>query len=175
MPFVWWNVTDVTCQRFHITDPQLWTISTSLSALQLNQKMWSLTSMSDLMNVTNAWFDQMSSNATATQAPFGANWVQNTDGFDTMDAYNIMYTNSVVQSRQSLYIHTASRTDTCNPSWRRLCCNQASLLQHQRSQPHLSRRQWHCYWQSGTVSRGLERRERDCRQRDALSHQQRPT
>lgn len=50
------------------------------------------------MNVTNAWFDQIYSNATATQAPFGANWVQNTDGFDTMDAANIMYTNSIVQS-----------------------------------------------------------------------------
>ena len=49
------------------------------------------------MNGTNMWFDDMYINATAVNAPFGTNWVQNTDGFDTMDAHNIMLTNMVYQ------------------------------------------------------------------------------
>jgi polygalacturonase len=49
------------------------------------------------MNGTHMWFDDIVNNATAVNAPFGQNWVQNTDGFDTMDAYNIMLTNLYYQ------------------------------------------------------------------------------
>jgi galacturan 1,4-alpha-galacturonidase len=49
------------------------------------------------MNGTNMWFDDMYVNATAVNAPYGTNWVQNTDGFDTMDAHNIGLTNMVYQ------------------------------------------------------------------------------
>jgi galacturan 1,4-alpha-galacturonidase len=49
------------------------------------------------MNGTNMWFDDIYNNATAVNAPFGSNWVQNTDGFDTMDANNIILTNMVYQ------------------------------------------------------------------------------
>jgi galacturan 1,4-alpha-galacturonidase len=55
--------------------------------------LWSL----NIMNGTNMWFDDILCNATAVNAPFGTNWVQNTDGFDTMDAYNIKLTNFVYQ------------------------------------------------------------------------------
>jgi len=43
------------------------------------------------------WFDDILCNATAVNAPFGTNWVQNTDGFDTMDTNNIKLTNFVYQ------------------------------------------------------------------------------
>lgn len=49
------------------------------------------------MNGTTMWFDDIYVNNTALEAPFGKNWVQNTDGFDTMDAYNIRLTNFVYQ------------------------------------------------------------------------------
>jgi galacturan 1,4-alpha-galacturonidase len=49
------------------------------------------------MNGTNMWFDDILCNATAVNAPFGTNWVQNTDGFDTMDANDIKLTNFVYQ------------------------------------------------------------------------------
>ncbi|TAQ84059.1 hypothetical protein B7494_g7614 [Chlorociboria aeruginascens] len=77
MPFVFWNVSDVFVQHFSIKDSPLW---------QLN-----------IMNGTNMWFDDMIMNSTAVNAPFGDNWVQNTDGFDTMDANNITMTNMVYQ------------------------------------------------------------------------------
>jgi len=51
------------------------------------------------MNGTNMWFNDINVNATATAAPYGANWVQNTDGFDTMDSYNIVLTNFVYQGK----------------------------------------------------------------------------
>lgn len=73
MPFVFWNVSDVTVRNFEVKDPPLWAIN--------------------IMNGTDMWFDNIVSNATATQAPYGSNWVQNTDGFDTMDAHNIRLTN----------------------------------------------------------------------------------
>ncbi|KAF1948889.1 putative galacturan 1,4-alpha-galacturonidase C [Byssothecium circinans] len=69
MPFVFWNVSDVSVSNFHIKDPQLWALN--------------------IMNGTNMAFNNIKVNATATQAPYGENWVQNTDGFDTMDAKNI--------------------------------------------------------------------------------------
>jgi galacturan 1,4-alpha-galacturonidase len=49
------------------------------------------------MNGTNLWFDDILCNATAVNAPFGTNWVQNTDGFDTMDVSNVKLTNFVYQ------------------------------------------------------------------------------
>ncbi|KAF9880240.1 extracellular exo-polygalacturonase [Colletotrichum karsti] len=69
MPFVFWNVSDVTVKNFHIRQPQFWAYN--------------------IMNGTNMYFENISSNATATKAPSRYNWVQNTDGFDTMDARNI--------------------------------------------------------------------------------------
>ncbi|GAB7359447.1 hypothetical protein MBLNU230_g6095t1 [Neophaeotheca triangularis] len=77
MPFVFWNVSDVTVRNFFIKDPPLWAYN--------------------MMNATNVWMDNVSSNATSTQAPYGENWVQNTDGWDTMDAYNIKLTNLLFQ------------------------------------------------------------------------------
>ena len=49
------------------------------------------------MNGTNMWFDDINCNATALSAPYGTNWVGNTDGFDTMDANNIVLTNFFYQ------------------------------------------------------------------------------
>lgn len=49
------------------------------------------------MNITNAWFNNIYVNATAVEAPYGALWVQNTDGFDTLDCNNIKLTNFVYQ------------------------------------------------------------------------------
>lgn len=54
------------------------------------------------MNGTNMWFDDIYVNNTAVNAPYGKNWVQNTDGFDTMDAYNIGLTNFVYQGTPAL-------------------------------------------------------------------------
>ncbi|KIN00399.1 glycoside hydrolase family 28 protein [Oidiodendron maius Zn] len=77
MPFVFWNVSDVFVEHFSVKDPPLWSLN--------------------IMNGTHMWFDDILNNATAVNAPFGSNWVQNTDGFDTMDAYNIMLTNMYYQ------------------------------------------------------------------------------
>ncbi|KAL1311755.1 hypothetical protein AAFC00_001843 [Neodothiora populina] len=77
MPFVFWNVSDVTVKKFFVKDPPLWSVN--------------------IMNGTDMWFDELHCNATATRAPYGSNWVQNTDGFDTMDAHNIRLTNFVYQ------------------------------------------------------------------------------
>ncbi|CAJ2502305.1 Uu.00g096990.m01.CDS01 [Anthostomella pinea] len=102
MPFVFWNVSDVTVKNFFVKQPPLWSIN--------------------IMNGTDMAFDNIYCNATATQAPWGSNWVQNTDGFgahsslqslclsvlqqtllnrlsitDTMDARNIRLTNFVYQ------------------------------------------------------------------------------
>lgn len=65
------------CTVVYVKDPPLWSLN--------------------IMNGTNMWFDDILNNATAVNAPFGVNWVQNTDGFDTMDAHNIMLTNMVYQ------------------------------------------------------------------------------
>lgn len=68
MPFVFWNVSDVSISNFHLKDPQLWAFN--------------------FMNATNIALTNIKSNATATKNPYGSNWVQNTDGFDTMDVHN---------------------------------------------------------------------------------------
>ena len=61
MPFVFWNVSDVTVQDFYVKDPQLWSLN--------------------IMNGTNMHLSDIYCNATAVKAPYGVNWVQNTDGF----------------------------------------------------------------------------------------------
>ncbi|RWA12373.1 hypothetical protein EKO27_g2756 [Xylaria grammica] len=73
MPFVLWNVSDVIVRDFSIWQPQLWAFN--------------------IMNGTNILVENLYVNATATKAPSGSNWVQNTDGFDTMDARNVTLRN----------------------------------------------------------------------------------
>lgn len=55
--------------------------------------LWAL----NIMNGTNMSFTNITSNSTALLAPYGTNWVQNTDGFNTMDAHNISLTNFYYQ------------------------------------------------------------------------------
>ncbi|KAI1427103.1 putative galacturan 1,4-alpha-galacturonidase C [Xylaria sp. FL1777] len=73
MPFVLWNVSDVIVRDFSIWQPQLWAFN--------------------IMNGTNILVENLYVNATATKAPSGSNWVQNTDGFDTMDVRNVTLRN----------------------------------------------------------------------------------
>ncbi|KAF1990897.1 glycoside hydrolase family 28 protein [Aulographum hederae CBS 113979] len=73
MPFVLWNVTDVSVKKFNIRQPQFWAIN--------------------IMNGTNVTLSNIYVNATSKDAEEGVNWVQNTDGFDTLDAYNITLRN----------------------------------------------------------------------------------
>ncbi|KAI1124638.1 putative extracellular exo-polygalacturonase [Nemania abortiva] len=73
MPFVLWNVSDVVVRDFSIWQPQLWAFN--------------------IMNGTNILVENLYVNATATKAPTGSNWVQNTDGFDTMDVRNVTLKN----------------------------------------------------------------------------------
>lgn len=61
MPFVFWNVSEVNVDNFYIRDPPLWSLN--------------------IMNGTNMRFNNIYANATAVDAPYGDNWVQNTDGF----------------------------------------------------------------------------------------------
>lgn len=99
MPFVFWNVSDVFVDGFFVKDPPLWSLN--------------------IMNGTNMRFNNIHNNATAVNAPYGVNWVQNTDGFgissqispfqrkrvsganwfmaDTMDVDNVKLTNLVYQ------------------------------------------------------------------------------
>ncbi|KAF3920914.1 Exopolygalacturonase [Orbilia brochopaga] len=69
MPFVFWNVSQVTVNNFFVRQSPLWAIN--------------------IMNGTDMYFTNITSNSTAHSAPYGSNWVQNTDGFNTMDARNI--------------------------------------------------------------------------------------
>ena len=57
--------------------------------------LWSI----NVMNGSNLWFDDIYVNNTATSAPLGKNWVQNTDGFDTMDVRNLALTNFIYQGK----------------------------------------------------------------------------
>jgi galacturan 1,4-alpha-galacturonidase len=77
MPFVFWNTSEVLVEHFFVKDSPLWALN--------------------IMNGTNMWFDDINCNSTALNAPWGTNWVQNTDGFDTMDANNIKLTNMFYQ------------------------------------------------------------------------------
>ncbi|OJJ36625.1 hypothetical protein ASPWEDRAFT_50075 [Aspergillus wentii DTO 134E9] len=77
MPFVFWNVSEVNVENFFVKDPPLWALN--------------------IMNGTNMRFNNIYCNATAVDAPYSENWVQNTDGFDTMDVDNVKLTNLVYQ------------------------------------------------------------------------------
>ncbi|KAG8627674.1 hypothetical protein KVT40_003547 [Elsinoe batatas] len=77
MPFVLWNVSDVVVNKFFVKQPPFWAFN--------------------IMNGTDMVIDELYTNATATKAPYGVNWVPNTDGFDTMDARNITLRNFVYQ------------------------------------------------------------------------------
>jgi galacturan 1,4-alpha-galacturonidase len=61
MPFVPWNITKSSVKNFFVKQPPLWAVN--------------------VMNGTDLVFDNIYVNATASQAPWGKNWVQNTDGF----------------------------------------------------------------------------------------------
>lgn len=56
-----WNVSNVIVEDFSIWQPQLWSFN--------------------IMNGTNISVKNLAVNASATKAPSGDNWVQNTDGF----------------------------------------------------------------------------------------------
>jgi galacturan 1,4-alpha-galacturonidase len=71
MPFVLWNVSDVTVKKFFIIDPPLWSFN--------------------IMNGTDVWVDELYCNATATKANASQNWVQNTDGFGKITESSIQY------------------------------------------------------------------------------------
>ncbi|KAK0612764.1 putative galacturan 1 [Lasiodiplodia hormozganensis] len=77
MPFVLWNVSDVSVEDFYINQSPLWALN--------------------IMNGTDLIFRNLVCNATSSEAPSGYNWVQNTDGFDTMDVRNVTLTNFVYQ------------------------------------------------------------------------------
>lgn len=77
MPFVIWNVSSVSVRGFNIWQPALWALN--------------------IMNGTDLVFEDIYVNATATKAPWGKNWVQNTDGFDTMDVNNVSLRNLTYQ------------------------------------------------------------------------------
>ncbi|KAK4610468.1 Putative galacturan 1,4-alpha-galacturonidase C [Fulvia fulva] len=77
IPFQLWNVSDVSVKNFHIIQPQLWAIN--------------------IMNATNLHFSNIHVNATSPETPLGYNWVQNTDGFNTMDTRNVLLTNFTYQ------------------------------------------------------------------------------
>lgn len=99
MPFVFWNVSDVVVEDFFVKDPPLWSLN--------------------IMNGTNMRFNNIYNNATAVNAPYGQNWVQNTDGFGKIALVYLTYDNM-----QRLI--TCSRHDGC--------------LQHRAHQPRLPRR-----------------------------------
>lgn len=77
MPFVFWNATQVIVKNMYIVDSPIWSIN--------------------LINVTNAWFDNMYVNATSPSQPAGKNYLVNVDGFDTQDSSNIVLSNFVYQ------------------------------------------------------------------------------
>lgn len=77
IPFQLWNVSDVHVRNFHVVQPPLWSIN--------------------MMNATDVVFDNIYCNATSPEAPHGYNWVQNTDGFNTMDTRNVYLTNFTYQ------------------------------------------------------------------------------
>lgn len=98
---VLWNVSDVKIEhckplpsgtvRLYVT--YLLNRGDHLQVSIVQPPLWSL----NIMNGTDIWVDDLYVNATALDAPYGKNWVQNTDGFDTMDARNVMLTNYVYQ------------------------------------------------------------------------------
>ncbi|KAF2395681.1 putative extracellular exo-polygalacturonase [Trichodelitschia bisporula] len=99
MPFVFWNVSSVVVRNFFVKQPPLWAVN--------------------IMNGTDMVFDNIYVNATATRAPWGKNWVQNTDGFDTMDAKNIRLHNFVYQGGDDCI---AIKPRSCNIEVRNVTC-----------------------------------------------------
>jgi polygalacturonase len=61
MPFVFWDVSEVNVENFYVKDPPLWSLN--------------------IINGTDMRFNNIYCNATSVDAPYGSNWVQNTDGF----------------------------------------------------------------------------------------------
>jgi galacturan 1,4-alpha-galacturonidase len=61
MPFVLWNITKSSVKQFYVKNPPLWGVN--------------------VMGGTDLVFEDLYVNATASKAPTGKNWVQNTDGF----------------------------------------------------------------------------------------------
>lgn len=77
MAFVFWNASNVEVDNFKNIDPPFWS--------------------TNIMNGTNLRFTNLLNNASAPGAPYGANWVQNTDGFDTMNVNNVYIENFTYQ------------------------------------------------------------------------------
>lgn len=126
--------------------------------------LWSI----NIMNGTNMWFDDIYVNNTATSAPYGKNWVQNTDGFDTMDAYNIGLTNFVYQGGDdAIAIKPRSYNIYCQNVSTRIaffvCVQTDKILV-----VDYPRRKRHCDRQSGSVQGGLIRRKRHRQRREGL-------
>jgi hypothetical protein len=92
MPFVFWNTTDVFVEHFeNLHNCMKWKSSLNALVYVVDPPLWSL----NIMNGTNMWFDDIYNNATAVNAPYGTNWVQNTDGFDTSNDIPKMLTHSL--------------------------------------------------------------------------------
>ncbi|VUC30103.1 unnamed protein product [Clonostachys rosea] len=73
MPFVLWNITNSKIHNFKVQQSQFWSLN--------------------IMNGTNLAFENITCASFSNNAPAGKNWVQNTDGFNTMDARNISLNN----------------------------------------------------------------------------------
>lgn len=79
MPFVLWNVSDVTVSKFFVKDPPLWSFN--------------------IMNGTNIDIDELYCNATAVNAPYGSNWVQNTVCHGLVESSQIAFHANMVLGR----------------------------------------------------------------------------
>lgn len=77
MAFVFWNASNVEVDDFKNIDPPFWS--------------------TNIMNGSNLRFTNLLNNATAPGTPYGENWVQNTDGFDTMNVDNVHLENFTYQ------------------------------------------------------------------------------
>ncbi|RYP50866.1 hypothetical protein DL768_003701 [Monosporascus sp. mg162] len=75
MPFVLWNIADSSVNNFYIQQPQFWSLN--------------------IMYGTNLAFENITCSAFSNNAPDGANWVQNADGFNTMDVRNVTLKNFI--------------------------------------------------------------------------------
>ncbi|CAI6089534.1 unnamed protein product [Clonostachys chloroleuca] len=73
MPFVLWNITNSEIHNFQVQQSQFWSLN--------------------IMNGTNLAFENITCTAFSNNAPAGKNWVQNADGFNTMDARNVSLNN----------------------------------------------------------------------------------
>lgn len=136
----------MTVDNFYVNDPQLWSLN--------------------IMNGTNMRFSNIYCNATAVDAPYGSNWVQNTDGFgeylmigpcsminltrtlpNTMDVENVQLTNFVYQGGDDC---VAIKPRSYNVDIRKR---------------NLPRRQWYRHRQSWPIPRRQQRGRHPLRQR----------